>query len=210
MRGSTRGARAPGFFIGLDAAAQRNARIDLSAWAGRIEIGNTFVTMPWMPTLSYAYQTFSGDNPKTARNERFDPLFYDGSPPAWVTGSNASLVLINTNINAHKLSLRLMPTRQDILTLRYTHIRANEIDSPLQFGQAVRLVNVAGVPSLTAGVRKHHLSDDLLAEYTRIVTPNIFLTFGLAASYPGAGIRDLLNGGAKDWYGGFANLVVKY
>jgi hypothetical protein len=44
----------------------------------------------------------------------------------------------------------------------------------------------------------------------RIVTPNIFLTFGLAASYPGAGIRDLLNGGAKNWYGGFANLVVKY
>jgi len=199
-----------GFWIGLDAAVQRNDRINLAAWGGRFEIGNTFVTLPWLPTLSYAYQTFSGDNPNTPKLERFDPLFYDGSPPAWVTGSNGSLVFINTNINAHKLSLRVMPTQQDIVTLRYTHIRANELNSPLQFGQATRLVGIGGTPILVSGVRNHHLSDDFLLEYTRVVTPNIYASFGLAASYPGAGLRQLLNGATKDWYGGFANLVVRY
>jgi len=200
----------PGFWVGAEGVYERNDRIQLEAWAGRFEVGNAFVTLPWTPVLSYAYQTFSGDDPDTAALERFDPLFYDGAHGTWATGGNASLTLINTNINAHRLSLVLTPTQQDVLTFRYWHIRANELDSPLQFGQATRLVFNSGVPTLATGVPDAHLSDDFLAEYTRIVSKNIFVTSGFAASFPGRSIEDITNGDAKDWFGAYGNIVFMY
>lgn len=204
------GANLHGFWIGAEGVYERNDRIDMKAWAGRIEVGNAFVSLPWSPVLSYSYQTFSGDDPDTETVERFDPLFYDGAHGTWATGGNASLTLINTNINAHRLSLVLNVTPQDILTFRYWHIRANETGSPLQFGQATRLVFNNGVPTLATGVPDAHLSDDFLAEYTRIVSQNVFATAGFAASFPGAGIEQITNGAAGDWFGAYANVVVMY
>jgi hypothetical protein len=202
---------APGLWIAGDLAVQWNDRIALRAWGGRAEIGYAFNDLPWRPTLSYAYQTFSGDNPRTGRLERFDPLFYDGSPPGWATGSNGSFVFINSNVNAHRLTLGLTITPQDLLTIRYAHIRANERGSPIQFGQATRLTLANGVPALVSGVRKAHLADDFLVEYTRVISPNIFLTIGAAYSNPGAGLKDIVAPQKlSGWGGGFANLVVRY
>ncbi|WP_163314146.1 alginate export family protein, partial [Enterobacter hormaechei] len=78
-----------------------NRSVDLQAWAGRIQIGYAFAALPWSPTLTYSYQTFSGDNPSTRRNERFDPLYFEGSPSSWSTGSKSSMVFINSNVSAH-------------------------------------------------------------------------------------------------------------
>jgi len=166
--------------------------------------------LAFAPTLTYAWQTFSGDDPNTSRLERFDPLFYDGSPAGWATGTNGSFVFINSNVNAHRLSLALYLSQQDFLTLRYAHVRANQLHSPVQFGQATRLTFANGIPGLIAGVRKAHLADDTMAEYTRVLTKNAFLTLGAAYSLPGAGLKDLAPGRLKGWGGAFANLVVKY
>lgn len=202
---------APGLWIAGDLAVQWNDRINMRAWGGRAEIGYAFAGLPWRPTLSYAFQTFSGDNPRTRRLERFDPLFYDGSPPGWATGSNGSFVFINSNVNAHRLTLGLTITPQDLLTFRYAHVRANELGSPIQFGQATRLTLANGVPAVVTGVRKAHLADDLLVEYTRVISPNIYLTLGAAYSIPGAGLKDVVAPRKLDgWGGGFANLVVRY
>ena len=73
----------PGFVVAWDYARQRNARLNMKASGGRIEVANTFVTMKWLPTIAYAFQSFSGDDPDTPELERFDPLFYDGSPGGW-------------------------------------------------------------------------------------------------------------------------------
>jgi hypothetical protein len=201
----------PGLWVAGDLALQWNDRIDMRAWAGRAEIGYAFNDLPWRPTLSYAFQTFSGDNPRTQRLERFDPLFYDGSPAGWATGSNGSFVFINSNLNAHRLTLGLTVTPRDLLTFRYAHVRANELGSPIQFGQATRLTLANGVPALVSGVRKAHLSDDFLAEYTRVISPNIFLTLGVAYSIPGAGLREIVAPQKlSGWGGGFANLVMRY
>lgn len=201
----------PGLWLAGDLALQRNARVSLSAWAGRAEIGYVFADLPWRPNLSYAYQTFSGDKPGTARLERFDPLFYDGAQTAWATGTNGSFVFINSNVNSHRLALSLTISPQDILSLRYVHVRANELNSPIQFGQATRFVSNAGVPALISGVRKRHLADDFLAEYTRVLTPNAFLTIGTGHSIPGAGLRDQARPQRLgSWTGGFANLVIRY
>jgi hypothetical protein len=200
----------PGLWLAGDFAYQSNDRVNMRAWAGRAEIGYAFTNLPFAPTLSYSWQTFSGDDPATGRLERFDPLFYDGSPSGWATGSNGSFMLINTNVNAHRFTLSMFASPRDIVSLRYAHVRANQLNSPIQFGQATRFAFTNGIPGLIAGVRKAHLSDEFLAEYTRVLTPNAFLTFGVAYSIAGPGLRGLTTSRLPDWYAGFANLVVKY
>ncbi|MEL7116435.1 MAG: alginate export family protein [Pseudomonadota bacterium] len=190
-----------------DFAYEWNDRIDLEAWAGRATASYTFTGLPWSPTLTYSYQTFSGDDPNTTKLERFDPLYYEGSPSSWATGSKAASTYINSNVNAHSLALRVQPTRQDTITLRYSHVRANELNSPVQFGQSTR-VDING--NVITGVTDAHLSDDVFLEYSRIINRNTFLTAGVSASFPGAGIDTVVGGNAPTWTGGFVNVVINF
>jgi hypothetical protein len=103
------------------------------------------------------------------------------------------------------LAVQVKPTRQDTQTLRYAHIRANELNSPVQFGQATR-VNVNG--NVVSGVTDAHLAGDLFLEYSRIINRNTFLTAGVSVSFPGAGIDNVTGGSADPWTGGFVNVVV--
>lgn len=200
----------PGLYVGLDGAFQWNDRIDLDAWGGRIKIGHAWNDKPWRPDLSWSYQTFSGDDPDTPGLERFDPLNYEGSPASWATGSKAALVFINSNVQSHQLTLRTMPSPKDFLTLRAAHIRVNELRSPIQFGQATRLEISEDLGSVISGVTANHLADDFFVEYTRILTPNIFLTGGFSISIPGKGIENAFGGDAPNWTGGFINVVVNF
>ena len=193
-----------------DFAYEWNEAIDLEAWAGRVQVGYTFAGLSWSPTLTYSYQTFSGDDPNTTTLERFDPLFYEGSPSAWATGSKSSMVFINSNVQSHGLALRMQPTKKDTLTLRYAHIRANELLSPIQFGQATRVDTTGGTANVISGVTNAHLSDDLFLEYNRIINRNTFLTAGVSISLPGKGIRDTVVGDVPNWTGGFINVVVNF
>lgn len=193
-----------------DVAYEWNDTIDLNAWAGRVQAGYTFSGLPWSPTLTYSYQIFSGDDPDTATLERFDPLYYEGSPSAWATGSKSSMVFINSNVQSHGLALRLQPTKQDTLTLRYAHIRANELLSPIQFGQATRIDTSGGTANIITGVADAHLSDDIFLEYSRIINRNTFLTAGVTISFPGEGIETMLVGKVPNWTGGFVNVVFNF
>lgn len=196
----------------IDAAYQWNDRLDMTAWAGRVQIGYTFAAAKWRPSITYSYQTFSGDDPDTPELERFDPLFYEGSPSAWSTGSKSSMVFINSNVRSHGVALRGQPSPKDTLTLRYNHIRANELRSPLQFGQAERIDFGTGgdLANLVVGVTDAHVSDDLFLEYSRIITRNLFLTAGLSISEPGEGIENTVPGGVPAWTGGFVNVVFNF
>lgn len=196
-------------FVGVDAAVQWNDRTDMLAWAGRFQAGHAWTNATWSPSLTYTYKTYSGDDPNTARQERFDPLYYDGSPSTWATGSKSSMTFINSNVQAHELALSVNPTAQDKLTFRYAHIRANELRSPVQFGQATR-VDVAGVDNVVTGVTDPYLADDFFVEYSRIINPNTFLTAGVSASVPGNGLSQAAGQGLPVWYGGFLNLVLNY
>lgn len=200
----------PGLWVAVDYAWQRNSRINMKATGGRFEIGHVFQKTKWRPTLSYAYQRFSGDDPATTRLERFDPLFYDGSPPGWATGSNGSFVFINSNIRGHRVVLATYPSARDIVTLRYTAVLVDKLGSPIQFGQATRPILGPGAPGIVAGVTERRLSDDILVEYTHVLSANIFLTGGIAHSNPAAGIRQLAPSAVKPWTGGFANIVMRY
>ncbi|WP_128893195.1 hypothetical protein [Erythrobacter sp. HKB08] len=201
---------APGFYIGLDGAYQWNGRLDLDAWGGRLKVGHAWNDKPWRPDLFYSYQTFSGDDPDTPELERFDPLHYEGSPASWATGSKAALVFINSNVQSHQLTLRTMPSPRDFLTFRAAHIRVNELRSPIQFGQATRLEISDDLGSVISGVTANHLADDFFVEYTRVLTPNIFLTGGFSISVPGKGIENAFGGDAPAWTGGFVNVVMNF
>lgn len=190
-----------------DFAYQWNDRIDMKARAGRVTAGYTFAHLPSTPKLTFGYQTFSGDDPNTTTLERFDPLYYQGSPSAWATGSKSASTFINSNVNALTLALRLQPTRQDTWTLRYAHIRANELNSPVQFGQATR-VDVNG--NVVSGVTNAHLADDLFLEYSRIINRNTFLTAGVSVSFPGKAIDNVIGRSAAPWTGGFVNVVFNF
>ncbi|WP_439543874.1 alginate export family protein [Hyphomicrobium sp.] len=197
-------------FVGADFAYEWNPSVDLQAWGGRIQIGYTFAHTPWKPTLTYSYQTFSGDDPSTPELERFDPLYFEGTPSSWSTGSKSSMVFINSNVNAHQLSLSVTPTADDTLTLRYSSINANEMLSPLQFGQATRLVVVGDNAFLITGVTSPHLADDVFLEYIRKLNPNTYLTGGLSFSSPGPGIASIGDATPPTWTGGFVNVVVSF
>lgn len=199
-----------GLFIGGDFAYQWNPDIDLNAWAGRVQIGYVFEEMSWSPTIAYSYQTFSGDDPSTSAMERFDPLYYEGNPSSWSTGTKSSMMFLNTNVNAHQLSLQVKPTQADTWTLRYAHIRANELNSPIQFGQGTRLDVVDGIPTPAAGVGDHHLADDVYLEYSRIINPNTYLTAGVSISVPGKGMDSMTKENSPNWLGGFVNVIVNF
>lgn len=201
---------APGLYVAVDGAYQWNGRIDLDAWAGRIQLGHVWNGKPWRPEIFYTYQTFSGDDPDTSGLERFDPLNYEGSPSSWATGSKSALVFINSNVQSHQLTFKLMPSPRDFLTLRTAHIRVNELRSPIQFGQATRLDLTEDLGSVVSGVTDPHLSDDVFIEYTRVLTPNIFLTGGFSVSFPGDGIKNAVGGSAPAWTGGFINIVANF
>jgi hypothetical protein len=190
-----------------EVAYQWNDRIDLEAWAGRVTAGYTFANMSWSPNVTVGYQSFSGDNPNTRKLERFDPLYYSGSPSTWATGSKSASTFINSNVNALTLTLQVKPSRQDTWALRYAHIRANQLNSPIQFGQATR-VNIDG--NVISGVTDKHLADDLFLEYSRVINRNVFLTAGLSVSFPGKGIDNVIGESANSWTGGFLNVVFNF
>ncbi len=200
---------APAFYFAGDYAYQWNDSIDMSSNAFSGEIGNQFQSLPFAPKLSYTFRSFQGDDPSTPQFEKFDPLFYEGSPVLWATGSNGSFSFINSNVQSHKLFLSLAVSERDTLSFHYWHIRADQENSPIQFGQAGRLVVVGGEPQLVSGVSNSHLSDDFYVENFRILSPNMFLTTGVAVSIPGAGLRQLINDPAT-WCGGLVSFAFQY
>lgn len=204
------GGKGKGFYVALDGAREWNDRISLRAWGGRVQLGHAWQSAPWRPELFYSYQTFSGDNPNTARLERFDPLNYEGSPASWATGSKSALVFINSNVQSHQLTLKLMPSPKDFLTFRTAYIAVNKLRSPIQFGQATRLEITDNLGSVISGVTHRHLANDFFVEYTRLLNRNIFLTTGFSISTPGKGIKVAAGGSAPAWTGGFVNVVVNY
>ncbi len=111
---------------------------------------------------------------------------------------------------AQRVWLELMLSKRDFLNLNYWYVQAAEKNSPLQFGQAARLEVSGGTPVLVRGVSDRVLSNEFYAEYVHMFSQHVFLTAGLAGSFPGQGIRELIPSGANDWWGGLISLTVRF
>ncbi len=104
-------ASAPGLSFEVEYASERNGEaLDSNAWTvqGAYELSET----TWTPTLSYRYAFFQGDDPDTAANEAFDPLFlgfYDWG--TWWQGEIAGeYFLSNSNLKSHLFRVHVDPS----------------------------------------------------------------------------------------------------
>lgn len=180
-------------------AVQRNPRIDQHAEAWYAEANYRFVTLPLMPLIGYGYGRFSGDDRATSRVERFDSLYYGNGLDNWWFGANGSYTFLNSNARYHRASLGLVATQQDFLKFQYVHTRADELRSPIQFGQAGRGQFDNGGFTIVNGVTKPHLADEFYAEWAHVWTPQISTALWTSYAIPGSGLKSLPGVRTENW-----------
>jgi hypothetical protein len=106
-------ARLPALSFEFEYAAERNGdRLNSNAWT--LQAAYELTKTKWSPRLSYRYAYFQGDDPKTARNEAWDPLmpgFYDWG--TWWQGEIAGEYFVaNSNLVSHQVRLHLAPNEK--------------------------------------------------------------------------------------------------
>lgn len=192
-------------------AIQRQTRIDLTAWGGYAEAGLGKQEWPLMPRLSLGYAVFSGDDPATARLERFDPLYYGGNGglDGFFFGVIGPNLFLNSNLRIWRANLDLVASDRDFVKLQALRFEADELNSPLQFGQGVRFDTSGSTVRYLRGVQSHPLGHELLASWTRVVDANFALTTTLSMFLPASGLQDLAGGSARTWYAGGLQLTYR-
>jgi len=166
-----------GVFMATEAALQRNSRFDMRATGAMAELGYRFGEASWRPELSYRIAKFSGDDPETARFERWDPLLSGGNGEQWVQGINHFKIFQNSNLIAHRMQARLRPSTRFELVPQFWVFRAD------------RTNNLGGNPALSV------LSGTQLGQEANItgkwfVARNVFVQGHLAVTFPGSGVRN--------------------
>lgn len=191
-------------------ALEENGRINMQANAYYAEAGYRFVSLPLKPALSFAYAHFSGDNPSTPRYERFDPLYYGNGLDNWWFGASSSYTFLNSNVDFLRVSLQLVASQQDFLKFQYIRAHADQLFSPIQFGQGTRpLVTPDGVV-LVNGVANSHLADEIYGEWAHVFSPNLTAAIWGSVAFPGRGLQELPNAEVVSWLAAGITLKVKY
>ena len=125
----------PGLLFEFEYASERNGDARRSnAWTA--QAAYVFDNAPWTPTVSYRYALFAGDDPATAPNEAFDPLFpgfYDWG--TWWQGEIAGeYFLANSNLASHQLRVHFDPADSVGLGVMFYDFR---IPQPASYGPNV-------------------------------------------------------------------------
>ena len=163
-------------------AYQRNGDRQ-AASGGYLKLGYLFETAPWTPTLSYRFAYFQGDDPGTAKDENFDPLYYGFKDwGTWYPGEIlGEYVLLNQNLLVHTLQAHASPASGWDLNLFFYDFR---LDDPRGFDSGVRSKDFAREVDLTVDwSATDHLS---------------FSSVG-AVALPGSAAAQY-TGGSDDWW----------
>ncbi|MFN7399766.1 MAG: alginate export family protein [Sandaracinobacter sp.] len=186
---------AAGPFFGGEIAEQRNSNFPMRARAGYAEIGYSFPRAPWSPSFSYRLGAFSGDDPSTARFERWDPLLSGGNGEQWVQGANMFKVVQNSNAITHRFQARLRPDRMVELVPQVWLFRADS------------LANIGGNPALQFLSGKDYGAEvNMTAKW--FVSRNTYVHGHIAYTMPGSAIQDALQQDADNWLS--AMMFVRY
>lgn len=191
-------------------ALERNSRIDMKAYAYYAEAGYRFATLRFLPTLSYSYATFSGDDPNTPQYERFDPLFYGfygNDQNNWSFGLNSAYAFKNANVNFNRVTLQLTTSERDALTFQYIHTRANEL-AGLVLGPITQVPLLAGLNLSNIRLADRHLADEIYGNWTHTFKPNVQATVWTSIAFPGAGLRSLPNAQTEPWINAGVTLLM--
>lgn len=176
-----------GPFVAAEAALQRNRHFPMRATAYTGELGYAFSQAHWKPTLSYRYSHFSGDDPNTARYERWDPLLSGGNGEQWVQGINHFKVVQIGNVNAHRFQLRLRPHQKLELVAQYWRFQADS------------LLNIGGNPALSMlGSSAYGQELNLTAKV--FWSRQLYVHAHLAVTDPGRAVSQALGAPGKKWW----------
>ncbi|MCE8556444.1 alginate export family protein [Ruegeria pomeroyi] len=111
-----------------EAYRQTNSNYDMRAHAYYGSVGYIWSSLPWSPSISYRYASFSGDDPNTSTYERFDSLMSTGLGN-WLQGLSFGKVYRNANLNTHRIQLNLVPRKGMNLTFDWHLLRADEFNN---------------------------------------------------------------------------------
>jgi hypothetical protein len=175
-----------GLWFKGELAYQDHEQIDMSAYAYAAWVGYDATTLPWQPGISYRYSSFSGDDPETTTYERYDPLF-SGGQHNYTPGMLLSSVLINANLQTHKITLTAKPSDVTSLTLEYSMHRANHLNNRGAIGPMQVL-------------QSEELAREVDLFFNAYIGENFYLQCVLAAAVPGSAITQALGGREDNWY----------
>jgi hypothetical protein len=125
----------PDLAFEFEYATEHNAAaLDADAWS--LQGAYEFSGVSWTPTITYRYAFFEGDDPQTAANEAFDPLFpgfHDWG--TWWQGEIAGeYFLANTNLISSLVRMHVAPNDRlgaGLLLFKFT------ADQPQAYGSTV-------------------------------------------------------------------------
>jgi hypothetical protein len=166
-------------------AYKTHADYDMSAWVGYGLVGYIARAVPWTPSLSYRYTSFSGDDADTSTFERFDPLF-TGGLSHWLQGIQINKVLNQANRNTHRLRLNVTPHASLNLTLDYFMHTANALNNP------------GGNPALRQ-LRSHDLGQEIQFAARWAISPNPYFVGVASYAIPGEAIERAREDDIKPW-----------
>lgn len=177
-------------------ALQTHQDEDMRASGRSLEAGWVFGTHRWQPSLSLRHSETTGDDPTTARYERWDLLYSGGDIDSWVQGQLMKNLHYNSNVKVDRLLGRLTPHPQWRLTAAASRYRADTLN------------NLGGVISTLAAPELGH---ELLLVGEHTLSRHVYLRFTAAALWPGAGIRGVLPAPVhQPWLVGIAQINIAY
>ncbi|MGQ9373603.1 alginate export family protein [Acinetobacter tandoii] len=176
-----------GIFLAGEYAQQTHDDFNMKAEAYSVEAGYSWPTVKYAPTFSYRYAKFTGDDPKTDRYERWDPLLSGGNGEQWVQGINHFKVVQDSNLISHRFQARFRPHQKIELVPQYWIFKA---DSEL---------NLGGNPALSFLDSKDY-GQELNLTFKYFYSRNIYVHGHIAYTKPGEAVKQALNGQDKDWW----------
>lgn len=178
-------------------ARQTHEDFDMDARAGYVEGGYRLGQLTWRPTLSYRYSRFTGDDPRTGKFERWDPLFAGGAGDEWVQGLNQYKVVQTSNVVAHRFMARLQVSPQLELTPQFWIFRADDRN------------NLGGAQALSV-LSSKDLGKEVNVTARYISSAKLIFVFSAAYTRPGEAIRNALNDNYSNWFSASALMIARF
>ena len=177
-----------------EAYHQTNDAFDMAANAWYGTAGYIWGSLPWSPSISYRYASFSGDDPDTDRFERFDSLMSTGLGN-WLQGMSLGKVYRNGNLNSHRIQANVVPREGMNLTFTWHQLRADELN------------NIGANPALSQ-LTSRDIGDEYTGTLRWGIDRNRYLQVVASHALPGRALRDI--GADEPWSTFQASLYVSF
>jgi hypothetical protein len=166
---------------------QSNSNFEMSANAWFGWIGYTFPNVAWKPTISYRYGYFSGDNPRTAAFERFDPLLSGGSPNSWIQGPSMVKIYQNSNLITHRAEFKINPTPNYQVSLQYIYLLADTTN------------NLGGASALSF-LQSKEIGQEVWLSQQWNISKNLLFINTASVAFPGTALQRAVSDNPGPWF----------